>query len=196
MKALTRTIGIVLLLGSSAFAADDTTPSKPPRLGWVNIGGGLGASRAWEAFTSVVSYSTASRGGTRLLTFRYGGASEPDAHSLLGNGLLPEETIRDLGALYGAISKRRFGFASAAAGLAVVGGVRRGAFIQYEHEGVWWGNSIYEKRRFLTAGIPLEAQAFFTPLPFMGLGLVLDANLNPVRNYMGVNLCLQFGKLR
>jgi hypothetical protein len=193
MKPLIITISIVLLLGSSAFAMDDSDTSRPPRLGWVNFGGGFGSSRAWLAFTGVASYSTTVNGGDNLLSFRYGYATE-SVFSLLG-GHTPEETIWDLGALYGAISKRRFGFVSAAAGLAVVGGVKRGAFLR--REGGWFSiRDVYEVRHFHTVGMPLEAQAFFTPLPFFGLGLELYANLNPVRSYKGLNFCLQFGRLR
>jgi hypothetical protein len=75
-----------------------------------------------------------------------------------------------------------------------VGGVRRGRFLG--SGGGWFGPSYYESLSFTTVGIPLEAQVFFTPFSFLGIGMCGFANLNPEKPYAGALLCLKIGKLR
>jgi len=198
MKPLIIYISIVLLLGSRAYATEDSAASRPPRLGWVNLGIGPCSCSAWSAVSGMISYSTTAKGSGKILTFRYSRADEWEGDIIGWGDPRPLESIWDLGVLYGAITKRRFGFASVVAGLTLVGGVKRGAFIG--SEGGWFGHDDYEARHFTTVGIPIEAQAFWTPPSSFGLstglGLELYANLNPVRSYKGVNFCLQFGKVR
>jgi hypothetical protein len=198
MKPLIIAIGIFLILGSSAFAVSDSTTTESPRLSWVTLGLGPGSCSAWSAVSGMISYSTTAKGSGKILTFRYGRADEWDGDILDWGDPRPFESVWDLGVLYGAISKGGSGFVSASAGLAVVGGVKRGAFLRYEGE--WFGHDVYEARHFTTVGIPIEAQAFWTPPHSFGLstglGLELYANLNPVRSYVGANLCIQFGKVR
>lgn len=47
-----------------------------------------------------------------------------------------------------------------------------------------------------TLGVPVDAQLFYTPLSFAGIGLQGFANFNTEETFWGVLLCLQFGKLR
>ena len=45
-------------------------------------------------------------------------------------------------------------------------------------------------------GLPLEAQLFFRPTGFLGLGTYLYGNLNSEHSFSGITFCLQVGKLR
>ena len=47
-----------------------------------------------------------------------------------------------------------------------------------------------------TFGIPIELQLFYTPLSFVGIGLLGFADFNKEETFGGALLCLQFGKLR
>ena len=47
-----------------------------------------------------------------------------------------------------------------------------------------------------TFGIPVEFQLFYTPLSFVGIGLLGFADFNKEETFGGALLCLQFGKLR
>jgi hypothetical protein len=46
--------------------------------------------------------------------------------------------------------------------------------------------------RFVTAGVVLSAQAMFTPVPEVGLGLGAFVNLNPVQSGYGVGITFVF----
>lgn len=89
------------------------------------------------------------------------------------------ESAVDLGILYGIIAKAKDGFASVSVGIGIL------RVDSYEVSS--------------TVGIPIEGQLFFTPSPFLGIGLYPFAHLNlkykdniPV----GILLCIQIGKLR
>jgi len=106
----------------------------------------------------------------------------------------PLETVWDVGVLYGRIAKASYGFASVSAGISLVGGVRRGRYLS--SSGGWFGTRYFEEKNFITVGIPVEAQLFWTPLAFFGIGLYGFANLNIEKSFVGALLCIQFGKLR
>lgn len=53
----------------------------------------------------------------------------------------------------------------------------------------------YEKIEHSTIGLPIHFEAFFTPVRFFGIGVILFANINSSQSFGGFCLCIQFGKL-
>lgn len=105
----------------------------------------------------------------------------------------PFESVLDVGILYGLITKSSGGFALVSLGLSFVSGVRRGNLISVE--GGWFGKSYYEKLHFIAYGIPIETRLFWTPLPFLGIGIYGFTDLNFEKSFLRALLCLQIGKL-
>ena len=101
-----------------------------------------------------------------------------------------DEIVWDIGILYGRSSKTSYaktsyGLASVSGGISIVGVVRSDYYGGY-----------YEKSTFLTIGIPIEVQLFWTPIPFLGIGIYGFANLNLEESFAGWLLCIQLGELR
>ena len=109
-------------------------------------------------------------------------------------GPSPAESIWDIGVMYGRGAKSKYGFASIAAGLGLVGGVKRGSYLG--HTGGWFGTDWYTENDFFTLGIPAEIQAFFTPFSILGIGVTLYGNLNFEKSFAGLMFCIQIGNLR
>jgi len=53
-----------------------------------------------------------------------------------------------------------------------------------------------ERIEFLTSGIPVEVQLFWTPLSRFGIGIVGFGNLNPEESLAGLLVTIQIGDLR
>jgi hypothetical protein len=70
----------------------------------------------------------------------------------------------------------------------------RGAYITSSPG--WFSFSEYEKRQFLTYGIPLEAEVNYNPLNFLGVGFAVFANINPESSFLGINLMVKIGKVK
>jgi len=148
---------------------------------WVNlgVGMGMGADPDGDICSSpgiVISYLA----GTHLFSLRY-------AHSYEINilGPSPSNEVLDIGVLYGIIAKNEIGFASVSAGLGGVKGIKR----------VSAGPTEYIGESVFTTGVPLEAQLFWNPVSFFGLGLYAFANANLERPFGGVLFCVQAGNL-
>lgn len=107
-------------------------------------------------------------------------------------GPSPSEGVWDFGVLYGRTIKDTYSFASLSGGISYVNVVRRGGFISSNG----WFDSKYEKLVSNTVGIPIEGQFFFTPFPFLGIGIYGFANINPEKSFYGCLISVQFGRLR
>ncbi len=107
---------------------------------------------------------------------------------------LPVETVWDVGALVGVNAVSQYFSISASGGLSVVGGVRQGDFLYTT--GSFMGTSYYEEDKFLTVGIPLEADVYWTPLSFMGIGFSCFADLNFKKSFVCLLFCLRIGSLK
>jgi len=146
----------------------DSVETARSKLTWVNLGFGLFFCPSLGGECSIGIHKTTG-GSNKVHIGRFvagaGGSNTP-----------MKWTVWDLGALVGVISKGRFGFVSAAAGLAIVGGSN-------------------DNHRFITVGIPLEAHASRLIVQGLGRGFGLCANLNPERSFLVVNFSLQVGKL-
>ena len=96
------------------------------------------------------------------------------------------KSMSERGFLYGRTLKQNSLFVSVGAGFALVeGSISHGLFYNKEAEKIG-----------PTIGIPLEAQLFWRPSSFLGIGLYGFANLNPAESFYGFTLNLQIGKLR
>jgi hypothetical protein len=150
---------------------------------WVNLG--VGGSSAGLSGGLGISYQT----GNKLISLRF--ISNSKYSETMAGGQTTPETIWDVGALYGLISKRSFGYISISGGVSLVGGKIHGEYLG----NINWINT-YEQINVITPGIPLEAQIFLTPFRSLGLGVNVFANLNPKKTFGGVLFCIQIGKLR
>jgi len=183
----------MFISGGSFVYGQKTSSDSSGHFFWVNGGvggslvhGGLGSDPGAPSFGGSLYYQS----GINLLSFRY---LRNEEFQILGPDS-PLETVWDVGVLYGRIAKASYGFASVSAGISLVGGVRRGRYLS--SSGGWFGTRYFEEKNFITVGIPVEAQLFWTPLAFFGIGLYGFANLNIEKSFVGALLCIQFGKLR
>jgi len=174
-------IGLILSTGGSFVYGQDISRDSSAQFFWVN--GGLGASSFGVSPGVSVSYQSRKS----LVSVRYVYNEE---FQILGPS--PSETVWDVGVLYGRSAKVSYGLASISGGIGVVGGVRRGKYLGSSG----WFSSNYEKLTFLTVGIPVESQLFWTPLSFFGIGIYGFANLNTEKSFIGGLFCIQIGKLR
>lgn len=146
----------------SAPIGDDTTQ----RYGWVN--GGVGSGRTGLGLSVAGGILVGDRlfvGGRHVRTTEF---------DLLESG--PSATTWDAGPLVGVVVKQgRLGQLSLGSGIAVVGGRRPDE----------------PESKSSTLGIPLDVQALFTPIRYLGIGLHGYANVNPNDNVLGVSLQLQ-----
>lgn len=101
----------------------------------------------------------------------------------------PSETHWEAGPLFGFVLKGRVGWISGAAGVGIVGGLRRGKLLQ--HGDI----DRYQGVDFLNIGFPLDIQMFLKPPSFsrFGLGLNLYANLSPAYSVFGLMLSIMIG---
>jgi len=141
----------------------------------------------------------------RFVTVRTMGLSE---FTILG-GANPPESVWDVGVLYGAQKTRPRSYASAAAGLSLAGGMRRGALLPSRFRCDGYGlealgcalaaslaGDDYEEDPFLTVGVPVEVELGWTPTRGFGLAVTAFANLNLERSAIGASLSVLVGRIR
>ncbi|UCE05771.1 MAG: hypothetical protein JSW07_19605 [bacterium] len=175
MKKLIQIIGLVvafmIFLFDSSYAQFNKSSVKK-KYYWVNFGAGAGSiGENAIALSANATYHF----GKNLLTLRSAGTGE-----LFG------KTIGDDGILYGIVLMQKQVLFSVGVGLASVkGSFSHGLFSSRPPEKIG-----------PTIGIPLEAQLFWRPAHFLGIGLYAFANLNSEEPFAGITLGFQFGKLR
>lgn len=163
------------LLSLSAFA--DTTATRDRGQWWINLGSGIGGGSDFAGIDSGLVSGNYRITQYQLITARYMSTQE-----FIGNSRL-----QDAGLLYGPIAKYKYGYVSAAAGL---------GWVRYDHyEGGLIFPSVHVSTHN-TVGIPAEIQAFVTPTPYVGLGLVVFGNVNSQKSIIGAALAIQLGDLR
>lgn len=105
---------------------------------------------------------------------------------IVGCGELFGKSLNDYSILYGRAFTSSAFLASLGGGLGFVdGSISNGLFSEEEPEEIE-----------MIIGLPLEAQLFWRPLRFLGLGLYGFANINSEESFYGCTLALQIGKLR
>lgn len=160
-----------LAIFSLSFAALISNSLAHANPWWVDIGGG--ASDLGLAAGADVNVMLSAH---QLITVR-----------ALGSGqisLLTDESVGDVGLLYGLIEKGKYTYISASAGLAYTKATM----------GLTFFNSSSVEAN--TVGIPLEVNLGFTPTQHLGAAIKLFANINRVQPVYGGMLELQFGNLR
>ncbi len=175
MKKLILILGLVVVfmifLFDSSYAQLNNSSVKKKHC-WVNFGAGSG-SISEDAFA--LSANATYQFGKNLLTLRAAGMGELFGKSIGDNGLL-----------YGLALNQEQVFVSVGAGIAFVeGSISQGLFSIKAPEKIG-----------PTIGIPVEAQLFWRPAHFLGIGLYAFANLNSEEPFAGITLGFQFGKLR
>ncbi|NJD18515.1 MAG: hypothetical protein FIA95_04435 [Gemmatimonadetes bacterium] len=173
----------------------------------VRLGLGLGGGAMGEGANAIAGRAslTWSQGRSGAITIRTAAVEEFNLF-----GPMPSEGVWDLGVLYGRQTHGRWGYASASAGVALVGGMRRGARISapptcdgYDMlAGLACALAAaltpvrYEERPFHTVGIPVEVEAGVTFTRVLGLNASAWAILNAERTVTGVSLGMVLGRLR
>lgn len=172
---------LVLLAGTSiSYGQQDSSIAEKHHY-WINIG--FGGSSHGISSGAIFSY----RIKGNLISFRF---IYNEELNILGPS--PSESVWEFGLLYGINTKASYGLASISGGISMVGGVRRGKYLSSEG----WFSSNYEKLTFMSIGIPIEGQLFWTPFSFLGVGIYAFANLNTEGSFAGALICLQLGILR
>ena len=166
---------LILSTGNSPVYAQSISNNSKADLGWLNAG--IGGSSF--GFSKGVSFSYQT--GKHLISTRY-----------TYNGVYVFKAW-EIGILYGRSLKTSLSLVSVSGGISIVGGIRRG---KYLYTSFWCHRRIYEKITFLTIGIPIVFQLFWTPASFFGIGIYGLVNLNPEESFYGALLCIQLGKLR
>ncbi|MDP8239499.1 MAG: hypothetical protein P9X24_10450 [Candidatus Hatepunaea meridiana] len=182
-------IGFCLLLASVSPAGEEAPQVhnyKEGQLGWINLG--IGASSF--GFSQGGSYSQQIWKG--ILSTRFIHNTEFDFLNII------DETVWDLGLLYGGMVKSKYWIASISTGLSLVGGVQQGKLLYREEN--WLRTPHYKKDKFQTIGIPIEFQMFITLVKdpknvSIGFGLYGFRNFNSEEPFGGGLVCVQFGKL-
>lgn len=183
---------IILILYPIHLLAQDTVKVKN-HYSWLDFG--IGAT-TYGIAADLGYYKELNKG---LLSLRFIPNSEDTKY-----GIAPAESVWDAGILYGRLKKMSSGFASISAGVAAVGGVRRGKLVSQTTIGNYPSFYTYEKLTYFTLGIPLEAQICWIAFPktsynFLhqtSFGIKAVANINSKKSFIGGLICIQFGNLR
>jgi len=181
------------------------TADSAPRV--VRFALGLGGGGMGEGMDGVAARAalTRSQGRNGSITIRGAALEEFDLF-----GPTPAEDVWDLGVLYGGQTRGKWGYISAAAGVAFVGGMRRGDRISapptcegYDPlgalgcaSGAMFTPVRHEKKPFRTVGIPVELEAGLTFTRVLGLSASAWATVNGERTVTGLSLGLVFGRMR
>jgi hypothetical protein len=158
------------------------------------VGIGLGAAAASHRWGGVISIRRGFAGEVSFEGF-FDAALFPI--TLLvdsSSARTPMEHRWEAGVLYGRRWEPAHFVLSAAAGLGLAGGRRRGALL--EPSPAAFEPNVYEEKSFVTVGVPLEVQVTWTPFSFLGIGIHLSGNLNVVGPFGGMGTHLLIGRLR
>lgn len=161
-----------LVVGGISSATAQAAPSLPRDSYWLSAG--LGAGSEDFAGSASISYQH----GVHLLSLRAAGTA----------GLF-DDGFGDVALLYGRATRtgdRRYR-ASAALGLALVDGCETAG------DGGLFGDCTDQGT---PVGLPIEAQLFWLPTTFLGVGLYGFADFNRARSFAGVTLGVQLGRVR
>ena len=153
---------------------------------WLSLGLGLGGGKSSTLNTSIGANFSLSK-QKHLFSIRCLYNKEV---SFLGESL-PAITCWDAGLLYGRYLHGKRWAASISSGIACSGVVQRGKYL-YSNGG-WFGTSYYEKKKFITVGLPIEGQLFWTPSSQVGFGLIGFVNFNSRESFGGGLICLHLG---
>jgi hypothetical protein len=149
----------------------------------VTFGGGIGGVIGPErggGFTGSISASYFSHIG--LISVRVLGCGNPSAHLAIPSTDRIDEFF-EISGMYGTGYNDLYFSAFASAGLGMV-----------KFKSSYYNITIHHKTETVPS-IPIELQAFVTPLPVLGFGITLFGNINGKSPYIGGLLCIRIGKL-
>lgn len=187
---------IGLLIQFSVFASEKNVTGLNDYSGtwWFNLGAGAGNIFGYDN-ESIDEDEQANNGPAGMFSFNYAVTDNQlltvrtsivdlQLGTLFGpNQDKQVERVFDVGVMYGLMHKSDQLLASISAGLAYTG-------VEYEYD-IDYNNNVES-----TIGVPLEAQVFWTPTSFLGLGLIGLANINSEASYVAGLLAIQVGNLR
>lgn len=167
----------IILLTTTLASAQTEVGENSPNLGWVTLGvGGGGGHRFWGMGGSATAshYSESGLFSVRLLGIGQV-TMEPTQPEVETSDVI------ELSGMYGLSYKRPLIFLSASSGLGAVWVIQKGPS---------------GRKRVTTVGIPVDFQAFITPLRVLGIGVAISGNINGKQSYAGAFFCLQLGKVK
>ncbi|MCL4511484.1 MAG: hypothetical protein M1470_10490 [Bacteroidetes bacterium] len=184
---------LVGTVSSNCFAADSLDNKSQDVRVWTTFGFGFARWASDPAITLGASLNA--KLANELLTARFL-YNDVFQISIFGPPSHPDENVWDIGILYGRIAKGRYGYASISGGLSLIRGVRYQSGYAYTPPYGYTYADIEDS--FTGVGIPAEAQLFWTPTNFFGIGLYAfcDYGFSGKRSFGGVMLSLQFGQLK
>ena len=115
-----------------------------------------------------------------------------DEFKLFGDN--PVERIGDIGILYGISTRWSKWYASVGTGVSYVHSATRGKLIRSSNE--TFGADEYEEISRTTVGLPIQVEISGATFPFFGAAIIGFANINSIKTYGGITICIQIGKLR
>lgn len=155
-------------VGGSTASAQQSAPSSADtsrRYVWLNAGVGGGRTGVGPSVSAGAPVTDRFYGGIRYI--------HTTELEILGSG--PSGVTWAATGIVGLFKQGRWGHLSLASGIAVVGGRR-------PHD---------RDAKPSTLGFPVDAQAYFTPLRYVGFGVHGYANVNPGDNLLGCSVELQ-----
>lgn len=190
---------MMLLMPFSLFAAEESVPGLTDYSGtwWLNAGFGAGYvfsdddnlgdddDNSGPAATFSFNYAVTDN---QVLTLRTS-AVDVDFLDIFGASDAQVDNVYDFGVLYGLMHKSDLFLASIAGGLAYTA-------VEYNHNADFYDDDQSHNYTESTIGVPLEAQLFWTPSSFLGLGLIGLANINSEASYVAGLVAIQVGDLK
>ncbi len=177
MKEALKSFFLVLVFMVSHSFAQTEDVASTPRLGWVTIGGGVGGAPKFAGMAGGATASYYNEAG--LFSLRLAGVGKLTLQPTQPQ--VETQSVVDLSGMYGFSYKRSLLFLAASSGLGFVWVTENGPT---------------GEKRSTTIGVPLELQAFMTPLRVLGLGVTISANINAKQSYASAMICMQFGKVK
>jgi hypothetical protein len=175
MKHLQYTILVLLgltvtttILQAQRTRADENTISFPA----IRLNAGFGGGSIGFGATGGLSLQS---NDYRMWTLR--GEYIEEFRICIFGGCGEAEYRGSIGLLYGMFSGSTLAYASISGGLAAT-------FIGRDLD-----DTTFQHRA--TVGFPIEGQAFLTPIPVLGIGLIATANFNPISSYYGIFFVFQ-----
>ena len=105
----------------------------------------------------------------------------------------PDENAGDFGLVGGYSINYQLGYISIGTGLSKVYHTTQKPVISPDGFGNPHDHYNIQKT---TIGLPMQMELFFTPISVFGLGISFYSNVNSLKSYYGIALCIQIGRLR
>ncbi len=169
-------IGVLHQAFSQETSSDNHTDASSV---WASLG--IGTSYFGPTFRTALSYSI----GNNVFTVRYLKGDEL-RFSVEGQYDQPALGFKELGILYGRISRKQFLLVGLSIGMGYVNGTDRGRQIEYGK---------YEPINISAFSFLLEATVLVDITNFLGIGGSVFGSLNSQKTYLGGTLNVYVGKL-